>query len=73
MIYCQCTIDTLFSQFLWSTTSHCITDKTINFQSAGKVQKNDKDSENEKASTGKGTTPTTGMFSYKIIKILSFA
>ncbi|XP_058196212.1 uncharacterized protein LOC131312467 isoform X1 [Rhododendron vialii] len=28
--------------------------------SAGKVQKNDKGSENEKASTGKGTTPTTG-------------
>ncbi|XP_058196228.1 uncharacterized protein LOC131312467 isoform X2 [Rhododendron vialii] len=27
--------------------------------SAGKVQKNDKGSENEKASTGKGTTPTT--------------
>ncbi|KAI8565949.1 hypothetical protein RHMOL_Rhmol02G0001500 [Rhododendron molle] len=36
--------------------------------SAGKVQKNDKDSENEKASTGKGTTPTTGqVFAYLII------
>ncbi|KAF7149543.1 hypothetical protein RHSIM_Rhsim02G0001700 [Rhododendron simsii] len=28
--------------------------------SAGKLQKNEKDSENEKATTGKGTTPTTG-------------
>lgn len=45
-----------------SPISHCITDSIINFQSAGKVQKNDKDLVTEKAITGIGATPTTGMF-----------
>lgn len=34
----------------------------MNFQSAGKVQKNDEDLQNEDAATGKEKKPATSMF-----------
>ena len=34
----------------------------MNLQSAGKVEKNDKDSQDEKATTGKANTPAVGTF-----------
>ena len=36
----------------------------MNFQSAGRVQKKDKDSQNGKATTEKGMAPAIGTFCY---------